>query len=136
MVELSAAGGRPRPESGLELYAWLFMRVSGVVLLLLALGHLIIMHIIYNVGEINTEFVAARWSNPLWRLYDWLLLALALVHGCNGLRVIVDDYVRRPGLRVATQAILLGLAGLLLVTGSLIILLFQPGAGMPQLGLR
>jgi len=134
MVELSAAGGRPRPESGLELYAWLFMRVSGVLLLLLALGHLVIMHLIHNVGEIDTAFVAARWGNPLWRLYDWLLLTLALVHGCNGLRVIVDDYVRRPGLRMLSQVVLYTLAIFLLMVGTLIILLFQPGAGLPALG--
>jgi succinate dehydrogenase / fumarate reductase membrane anchor subunit len=134
MAELSAAGGRPRPESGLELYAWLFMRVSGILLLLLALGHLIIMHIIHNVGEIDTAFVAARWANPLWRLYDWLLLMLALVHGFNGLRVIVDDYVRRPGLRMLGQVVVYSLAIFLLITGSLIVLLFQPGAGFPALG--
>ena len=46
MAELSSAGGRPRPTGGLELYAWLFMRVSGIALLLLALGHLAIMHLI------------------------------------------------------------------------------------------
>jgi succinate dehydrogenase / fumarate reductase membrane anchor subunit len=134
MAELSAAGGRPRPDSGLELYAWLFMRVSGVVLLLLALGPLVIMHIIHNVGEIDTAFVADRWANPLWRLYDWLLLMLAVIHGFNGLRVIVDDYVRRPGLRVLSQVVVFSLAIFLLLTGSLIILLFQPGAGMPVLG--
>ena len=79
MAELSATGGRERPAGGLELYAWLFMRVSGIALLLLALGHLAIMHLINSVDEINFAFVAARWANPLWRLYDWFLLALALV---------------------------------------------------------
>lgn len=129
MAELSAAGGRARPTGGIELYAWLFMRVSGILLLLLALGHLIIMHILNHVDTINFAFVAGRWSNPLWRLYDWLLLSLALVHGMNGLRVIVDDYVRRPGLRVATQVLVYALTILFFLAGTMVIFLFEPNLG-------
>jgi len=129
MPELSGAGGRAKPESGLELYAWIFMRVSGVLLLVLALGHLAIMHLIHNVDEVNYAFVAGRWANPLWRLYDWLLLMLALVHGFNGLRVMVDDYVRQPGWRLLSLTGVYVLTFLFLVVGSLVILTFQPMAG-------
>jgi succinate dehydrogenase / fumarate reductase membrane anchor subunit len=129
MTELSGAGGRVRPRSGLELYAWLFMRVSGILLLLLALGHLAIMHLIHSVDEINFAFVAARWANPLWRLYDWLLLALALVHGFNGLRVMVDDYIRSAGWRVLCLVIVYALTFLFLVAGTAAVVLFQPPAG-------
>lgn len=129
MAELSAAGGRTRPVGGLELYAWLFMRLSGILLLLLALGHLTIMHLINNVESINYVFVAGRWANPLWRLYDWLLLILALVHGFNGVRVMVDDYVRSPGLRVLSLVGIYTLTFFFLVAGSLVILTFQPLAG-------
>lgn len=129
MPELSASGGRARPASGLELYAWLFMRVSGILLLFLALGHLVIMHILNSVDEINFAFVAGRWANPLWRLYDWLLLMLALVHGFNGVRVMVDDYVRSPGLRVLSLVGVYSLTFFLLIVGSLAILIFQPTAG-------
>lgn len=129
MVELSAAGGRTRPESGLELYAWLFMRASGALLLLLALGHLAIMHLINSVDVINYAFVAGRWANPLWRLYDWLLLILATVHGFNGVRVMVDDYIRRPGLRVLCLTGVYLFTFLFLVVGSLVILTFQPVPG-------
>lgn len=129
MAELSAAGGRAKPVGGLELYAWLFMRVSGILLLFLALGHLAIMHLINSVDTINFDFVAARWANPLWRLYDWLLLMLALVHGSNGVRVMVDDYVRRPALRVLGVVVVWGLTVFFLIVGSMAILLFQPGTG-------
>lgn len=128
-VEVSAAGGRPRPASGLELYAWLFMRVSGVLLLLLAVGHLAIMHILNSVDTINYAFVVARWANPLWRLYDWLLLMLALVHGFNGLRVVVDDYVRPPAWRLAAVVFVYAGTFLFVVVGSLVILAFQPAVG-------
>lgn len=129
MAELSASGGRARPASGFELYAWLFMRVSGILLLVLALGHLAIMHILNSVEEIDFAFVVARWGNPLWRLYDWLLLMLALVHGLNGLRVMVHDYVRAPGLRVFSLVSVYFLALLFLAVGTLAIVTFHPGAG-------
>lgn len=128
MAELTAAGGRPRPTGGLELYAWLFMRVSGIALLLLALGHLAIMHLIHNVESINYAFVAGRWANPLWRLYDWFLLSLALVHAFNGVRVMVDDYVHSPRLRVLSLVGIYALTIFFLAAGSLVILTFQPGA--------
>jgi len=122
----SVIGGRERPTGGFELYAWLFMRVSGVLLLFLALGHLAIMHLYHGVDQVNFALVAARYRNPLWRLYDWSLLMLALVHGLNGLRMLVDDYVRRRGLRVFSLIIVYFLAFVFLTVGSYIILVFQP----------
>jgi len=118
--------GRPRPESGLELYAWFFMRVSGIALLILALGHLLVMHIIHNVDNIDFKFVAARYATPFWRTYDLLLLWLALLHGVNGVRTVVEDYVHPPGWRTASLASLYLLGFVLLALGSLIILTFQP----------
>ncbi len=129
MAELSAAGGRVKPGSGLELYTWFFMRVSGILLLVLALGHLVIMHLIHNVDEVNFAFVAGRWANPLWRLYDWLLLMLALLHGFNGLRVMVDDYIRAAGWRIVILACIYGGTVFFLIAGSLAIITFHPGLG-------
>ncbi|HXX24281.1 MAG TPA: succinate dehydrogenase [Terriglobia bacterium] len=118
--------GKPRPESGLELYAWMFMRVSGVVLLFLALGHLLIMHLINNVDNIDFQFVAHRYATPFWRTYDLVMLWLALIHGLNGIRTLVGDYVRSKGWQVASLASLYVLGFILLALGSLTILTFQP----------
>ena len=118
--------GRPEPESGLELYAWMFMRVSGVVLLFLALGHLLIMHIIHNVDNIDFQFVAQRYATPFWRTYDLVMLWLALIHGLNGIRTLVGDYVRPKGWQVATMASLYVFGFILLALGSLTIMTFQP----------
>src|SRR3990172_5615582 len=85
--------------SRFELYSWLFMRISGVFLIVLALGHLAIMHIFNNVDTIDYEFVAARFATPFWRIYDLLMLLLALLHGLNGTRTIIDDYIHRQGWR-------------------------------------
>jgi succinate dehydrogenase / fumarate reductase membrane anchor subunit len=124
--ELMNGAGRPRPESGLELYAWMFMRVSGVVLLFLALGHLLIMHVINNVDNIDFQFVSRRYATPFWRTYDLVMLWLALIHGLNGIRTLVADYVRPKGWQVATLASLYVFGFILLALGSLTILTFQP----------
>ncbi len=116
----------PRPESGLELYAWMFMRFSGVLLLFLALGHLAVMHLINNVEVIDFQFVAQRYATPFWRTYDLLMLWLALIHGLNGLRTLVADYVSSNGWRVFSMAAIWVVGIVLLALGSLAILTFQP----------
>ncbi len=118
--------GRSKPESGIELYAWLFMRVSGVVLLFMALGHLAIMHVIHDVESIDYQFVARRFMTPFWRTYDLLMLWLALIHGLNGARTLVEDYVGARGWRVATLASLYVVGLVFLALGSVVILTFQP----------
>ena len=118
--------GRPRPDSGLELYAWLFMRISGVVLLFMALGHLCIMHIINNIEVINYAFVAKRFATPFWRTYDLVMLWLAMIHGVNGIRTLVDDYISARGWRLVSLASLYVGSFIILALGSLVIFTFQP----------
>ncbi len=119
---------RPRPESGFELYAWLFMRVSGVVLLFMALGHLAIMHVIHNVEVIDYQFVARRFATPFWRTYDLVMLWLALLHGLNGARTMIEDYVGARGWRAFSLASLYVVGFIFLTLGSLVILTFHPVA--------
>ena len=114
-----------RTKQNFETWSWFFMRVSGLVLLFLALVHFAITHITNDVVETDAEFVAARWDNPLWRLFDWTLLLLALAHGLNGLRVIIDDYVRRPARRAAVKATAYTVSGTLFVYGTLTIVTFD-----------
>ena len=61
------SGQRNAQRSNFELYSWLFMRISGIVLVFLVLGHLLIMNILDGgVQRINFAFVAGRWSSPFW----------------------------------------------------------------------
>jgi succinate dehydrogenase / fumarate reductase, cytochrome b subunit len=97
-----------------ERFWWSFMRISGVLILVLVFGHLAMMHVIQGVFDItvagdvvgtgfqNTsgtavEFVADRWAQMLgpiyiWRVYDLFLLGLVTMHGFNGLRYVLTDY--------------------------------------------
>jgi succinate dehydrogenase / fumarate reductase membrane anchor subunit len=114
----------PRPRQSFETWSWYFMRISGLVLLFLALLHFSIMHIMHDVTDTNIDFVGKRWENPLWRLFDWSLLALGLMHGLNGLRYIIDDYVRRPTRRAVVKAVLYTVTGALFFYGTLTIITF------------
>jgi succinate dehydrogenase cytochrome b556 subunit len=91
---------------GVELFAWYFLRVSGLVLVVLALGHIFITHYLTVPAETTSGFVLDRWANPLWRTFDWLLLMAAMTHGLIGLRLSVDDYLHSAGVRVFAQSIL------------------------------
>jgi succinate dehydrogenase / fumarate reductase membrane anchor subunit len=113
----------------LELWSWYFFRWSGLLLVFLALGHVLIMHIVNNVDVINYAFVADRWQAIGWRIYDWLLLALALTHGMNGLRVVLDDYVHVQRWRVVCLSLGWGLYVVLIVIGTLTIATFPHLSG-------
>ncbi|MDO8586493.1 MAG: succinate dehydrogenase, hydrophobic membrane anchor protein [Armatimonadota bacterium] len=117
---------RTRPASGgFELYAWFFMRVSGILLILLALGHFGYMHLLNGVEKIDYEFVARQYRTPFWKTYDLLLLSLALVHGANGARTLIDDYIHARGWRALFLAALYTASFFFLVVGALVIVTFQ-----------
>lgn len=126
MSSRRAGGGHRRPSTGgFEAYAWLFMRLSGVVLLFLAVFHLLWMHLAIGVENIDFQTVVGRWSNPLWRLYDFALLVFALTHGVNGFRTVLEDYVRRPGRLLAIKGAVYVLAFLLMSAGAYVIFTFD-----------
>ena len=118
-----------KPAGGFELAAWYFMRISGLVLVLLALGHLYITHIQHNVETVNYEFVANRWADPktgvLWRLWDLTMINLAVLHGFNGLRQILDEYVIRRNRRVVVHTLIWSSVVFLMMIGSYAILMFE-----------
>jgi succinate dehydrogenase / fumarate reductase membrane anchor subunit len=115
-----------RPRQNFETWSWFFMRVSGLALVFLALTHFTITHITNDVADTDAVFVSQRWENPMWRIFDWALLALALLHGLNGLRWIIDDYIPSPGKRAAVKAVLYSVTGGLFAYGTLTIVTFSP----------
>jgi len=119
-----APSAAPRRRRSFETWSWFFMRRSGLALVFLALIHFTITHIANDVVTTNHAFVAERWDNPAWRLFDWSLLALALGHGLTGLRRIIDDYVRRPGMRRLAMVIILSVSGTLFAWGTFTIVSF------------
>ena len=123
-------GRRTRQRSNFELYSWLFMRISGIVLVFLVLGHLFIMNILDGgVQRINFAFVAGRWASPFWQVWDLMMLWLAMLHGTNGMRVIINDYAERDQTRFWLKMILFVSSGLIILLGTLVVFTFDPNIG-------
>lgn len=114
-----------RPIGRLEMVSWLYMRLSGILLLLMAVYHLLLMH--YGIGVENLSFdvVATRWESPWWRLYDLVLLVFALSHGVNGLRIVIGDYVRSHRWRFVFNTLLALVFSTLIVMGVFVIVTFE-----------
>jgi succinate dehydrogenase / fumarate reductase cytochrome b subunit len=141
IVRPSAKKGKGRG-SNIERFWWSFMRVSGLLILPLVFGHLAMMHVLQGVFDLTTsgaaivgtgglvnesgtavEFVASRWNLfvagvAVWRVYDFLLLTLVVLHGFNGLRLVLTDYtMQSPLLRRASVYLSVIGATVLLVLG-------------------
>ncbi len=124
---LGYRAGRERPVGGWELWTWLFMRISGILLLVLAVGHVLIMHVADGgVGRVDFKFVQVRWGSPFWRTWDWMLLSLALLHGVNGLRVVTMDYVQPAWARFALNMLFYVIGFALFALGTIIVFTFDP----------
>ena len=48
-----------------ELAWWVFMRVSGLILIFLIFGHIFMNNILINVGDVDYNYVASRFSKSL-----------------------------------------------------------------------
>ncbi|MBW1596618.1 succinate dehydrogenase hydrophobic membrane anchor subunit [Streptomyces sp. JJ38] len=110
-----------------ELYGWLFMRASGVLLTFLVIGHLLIQLVLDGgVSRIGFAFVAGRWASPFWQAWDLIMLWLATLHGANGLRTIINDYAERPGTRFWLKWLLYAATAFTVLLGTLVIFTFDP----------
>ena len=119
---------------GADRLVWFFLRVSGVLLVVLAGAHLVITHYVNVPTETTFDFVAGRWANPLWRTFDWLLLMAALWHGILGLRYSVTDYLRRPGWRVLAHGSIWVLGFVFTALGTITIFTFGEEAARHNTG--
>ena len=88
------------------------------------------MHVINDVGKTSFVFVTERYGTIFWRLWDLALGYLALLHGTNGARVIVEDYVRRPGRRAFLKGSLYSVTVAMILLTTVSILTFT-GRGVP-----
>lgn len=121
----SPRGGRTK--GNFEKYAWLFMRFSGVALIVLVLGHMAIMLLLDGgVKRLNFAFVAGRWASPFWQIWDLAMLWLAQLHGANGLRTVIADYSRKDSTRFWLNTLLLLSVILIMGVGTYVIFTFDP----------
>src|SRR5262245_37022288 len=120
MVSQPFVSGRARPSGGSrgEVMLWYGMRVSGLLLVFLALFHLWLNHIHTEVGTLNYQLVTARLGKwPILRVLDFLLLFLGLGHGVNGLKNVIDDHVHATAQRWFWLSLLFVTFAVFLVAG-------------------
>ena len=106
----------PDQGSALEYYLWLFTRLSGVFMLFLGAFGIAYANLAggrtmldmaaqyrwaffptyWHVQNSDIPDVFPNWSNSFWQIYALMVIFVATIHGFNGLRVIVEDYVHRP----------------------------------------
>ena len=94
---VSQSSSRPAPAANqFERAMWSFMRISGFVMIFLVFLHITLMHFINDIEQITGQFVFDRFAAfPLWAWIDLALLFFAWLHGLNGLRIVLTDYIRR-----------------------------------------
>ncbi|MBC7517758.1 MAG: succinate dehydrogenase hydrophobic membrane anchor subunit [Microbacteriaceae bacterium] len=110
-----------------EKWGWVYMRASGVILVVLIFGHLFVNLVAgEGVKAIDFAFVGGKWSSPFWKVWDTGLLWLALIHGANGMRTIVNDYASNRLLRRTFNIALITSTVVLLTLGTLVIYTFDP----------
>jgi len=110
-----------------EMLAWLFMRLSGVVLVVLIFGHLAVNLLVgEGIHAINFGFVAGKWADPFWQVWDLAMLWLAMLHGTNGVRTIINDYAEKDATRLWLKIVLYAATAVIVVLGTLVIFTFDP----------
>jgi succinate dehydrogenase / fumarate reductase membrane anchor subunit len=103
------------------------MRASGVVLVFLIFGHLFTnLFLGEGIKAIDFAFVGGKWSDPFWQVWDLLMLWLALIHGTNGMRTIVNDYTERESIRKTLVWALWSICAVLVILGTLVVFTFDP----------
>lgn len=125
---------RPRRKGvNWEKIGWMYMRFSGVILLFLIFGHLFVnLFLGDGIKQIDFAFVGGKLSDPFWQVWDFFLLTLAFIHGGNGVRTLINDYVTSPRLLKALKVTLFTLVAAMIVLGTLVIVTFDPcPAGAP-----
>ena len=119
-----------QPKGNFERHAFLFMRLSGILLLLLAVGHMLLQHVFRDVHDLTLQTVQEIWRSWGWRAYDLLLLVFAITHGFNGVRQILEDYIHKPNtVKIVNRLILIAII-LTIIWSAVAIFSFNPEAVM------
>ncbi len=92
-------------------FSWIFQRVTGLILVVIMIGHFILMHYTPESGH-TYDAVLARMQSNWYRVLDLTFIVLAMYHGLNGVWGIFRDYKLKQWQTIAiiTVLIIFGLA--------------------------
>lgn len=134
---------RPVPQVGINLdyFMWIFVRVSGLFMILGGfiglVGAFIMQARFYfktgsfvDIGElarwtffpISTHVTKSgvdplQWGGLWWQIMQYLILFFAASHGINGVRQVIEDYIGSGWLRTLIRAALFVVLLVLLIVG-------------------
>lgn len=119
---------RPAPRIGFsfEYLMWIFTRISGLTLILLAvigmagafwMGARLQMDVgalmrwtffpnTYHVVNTEVPDIELGWASAYWQIMQMLIVFFGLTHGINGLRVVIEDYMHSSWLRILLRGLL------------------------------
>jgi len=133
----------PDQGSALEYYLWLFTRLSGVFMLFLGAFGIAYANLAggrtmldmaaqyrwaffptyWHVQNSDIPDVFPNWSNSFWQIFALMVIFVASIHGFNGLRVIVEDYVHRPMLLLFAKGLVFAL--FLFTLAAAVVIIFE-----------
>jgi succinate dehydrogenase hydrophobic anchor subunit len=100
-----------------RLFSYVLLRVTGLVLAVLVLGHFAVTHFVTDVAQDDSAFVARRLSSILWITWDATMLAAAIAHGTAGVRLALADYSVDARKRRFLERCVVSFAAVLFVLG-------------------
>ncbi|WP_431279696.1 succinate dehydrogenase hydrophobic membrane anchor subunit [Leifsonia poae] len=134
-IEAPRSPARPARRKGVnwEKWGWIYMRISGIILIVLIFGHLFVNLVMgEGVKQIDFAFIGGKYATPFWQVWDLLMLWLALIHGGNGMRTLVNDYAHNKTVNRILKWAIAAAVVVLVVLGTLVIFTFEPcPAGAP-----
>ncbi len=75
----------------LERYLYLLHRITGIGLVLYLLLHLCVMTIFRIQGQDVYEALMRLFANPVFKAGEYLVFAAFILHGLNGIRLIIQE---------------------------------------------
>jgi len=91
-------------------FSWTFQRVSGIILVIIMIGHYILMHFNPESGH-TYDAVLARMQSNWYRVLDMVFVVLGMYHGLNGIWSIFRDYKLKAWQSVSIVSVII-IAGL------------------------
>ena len=132
------------PQRGINLdyLMWLFTRISGLGIVLLALIGLVSAMYLgarmqmdlptvlrwtflpnpNHVVNSNVPDVTIGWANAFWQIMQYLIIFFAFTHAANGIRMITEDYIGHSFLQPFVRALIALLWIGMLIVGIYVIL--------------
>jgi succinate dehydrogenase / fumarate reductase membrane anchor subunit len=98
--------------------AWLFQRITAIVLFIMLLVHFVTYHFMAE-GAYNWEKVVSKMQSPWFNLLQFLFLITALYHGLNGVWMVVEDYIHNKFWRILIYSLIVLVGFSLLFVGML-----------------